>query len=240
MEKINLMNLDTKKTSVIVPFFNEEATLQDAVLDLINNNFHDEIILVNDGSTDNSLLISKQLIEKYSYIKIINNSTNKGKGYALRLGLEHVSFGVVAIFDADLEYSAEDLKIICDTMHNENYDFLSGSRFIGNKKRDNIYLRTFLANKLFSLFFSKIYKKKFTDVATCLKVFKKDLLNGVQLNSNGFEIEIELLAKLLTKVENYKEVPITYRGRSYLEGKKIKLVDGFKYIYSIIKFKWIK
>ena len=85
-----------------------------------------------------------------------------------------------------------------------------------------------------------MYRTKVTDVATCLKVFRKSLLKEITLESNGFEIEIELLAKLLFKVNNYKEVPISYRGRSYLEGKKIKFNDGFKYLYSILKYKWIK
>ncbi len=234
------MNLNTKKTSILVPFFNEEATLKDAVLDLIYNNLIDEIILINDGSTDRSLLISNELIEKYSNIKLINNNLNKGKGYALRLGLEQANYDFVGIFDADLEYSAKDLKIMCDFVHKENFDLLLGSRFIGSKHRDNIYLRTFFANKFLSLFFSKVYRTKVTDIATCLKVFRKSLLKEITLESNGFEIEIELLAKLLFKVKNYKEVPISYKGRSYLEGKKIKFNDGFKYLYAILKYKWIK
>lgn len=234
------MNLNTQKNTILVPFYNEASTLEDSVLDLINNDLIDEIILLNDGSTDGSSLISKKLADKYSYIKIINSSPNKGKGYALRLGLEQATFDIVGIFDADLEYSARDLKVICNLMHKDNLDLMCGSRFIGDQHRDNIYLRTFIANKLFSLFFSLIYGRKFTDVATCLKVFKKDLLNGVELRSDGFEIEIELLAKLLSKVQNYKEFPISYKGRSYLEGKKIKFIDGFKYIYSILKFKWTK
>ena len=231
------MNLNTKKTSIIVPFFNEEATLKDAVLDLTNSNFTDEIILINDGSTDNSVTISTELIKKYPYVKLINNIDNRGKGHALRCGLEQASFEVIGIFDADLEYSAKDLQIMCDFLHKRKFDLLVGSRFIGDKQRDNIYLRTFFANKFLSWFFSKVYKKKFTDVATCLKVFRKDLLKGITLESNGFEIEIELLAKLLPKLDSFKEFPISYKGRSYFEGKKIKLYDGFKYIFTIIKYK---
>ena len=119
----------------------------------------------------------------------------------------------------------------------KNLDLILGSRFIGNKKRKNIYLRTYFANKFLSYFFSLVNKNKITDIATCLKIFKKELLINETLKMRDFSIEIELVSKILKKTNNYLELPISYEGRTYSQGKKIKFIDGFKYINAIIKFR---
>ena len=224
-------------SSIIVPFYNEEATLEKSVFKLVNEKFNKEIILVNDGSTDKSKDIASNLEQKYDSIRLINFKENRGKGFAVKTGMQESSGDIVGIFDADLEYSTEDLNDLIEFIRKENTDFVCGSRFIGNKDRKNIYLRTFIANKLMSLLFSYVYKTKITDVATCLKVFKREIIEKIYIEKDDFSIEIELIAKVISQTSNFKEIPISYNGRSYADGKKIKFLDGFKYIFAIFKFK---
>ncbi len=222
--------------SVIVPFFNEEKTLETAVLNLLKEDFASEIILVNDGSYDESLKIATRLSKEQTSIKLIDSKENKGKGHALKLGIKESTKKYIGIFDADLEYYPKDLKKLFQEIDEKKLDLVWGSRFIGNYKRENKYIRTYFANKLLSLLFSIVHNKKVTDIATCLKVFRKDILETIELNANGFSIEVEILAKCLAKSDYFSEIPINYSARSYAEGKKIKLIDGFKYIYSIFKY----
>ena len=224
-------------SSIIVPFYNEEATLEKSVFKLVNEKFNKEIILVNDGSTDKSKDIASNLEQKYDSIRLINFKENRGKGFAVKTGMQESSGDIVGIFDADLEYSTEDLNDLIEFIRKENTDFVCGSRFIGNKDRKNIYLRTFIANKLMSLLFSYVYKNKITDVATCLKVFKREIIENINIEKDDFSIEIELIAKAISQTSDFKEMPISYNGRSYADGKKIKFLDGFKYIFAIFKFK---
>ena len=109
--------------------------------------------------------------------------------------------------------------------------------FLGSVIRKNIYFRTLYANKFLSLLFTYVYKNKITDIAVCLKVFKKEIIKSIDFEKDDFAIEVELIAKVLSKTNKYKEIPISYKGRSYKEGKKIKLVDGFKYILAIFRYK---
>ena len=231
------MSYSKNITSIIVPFYNEEASLEESVLSLISQEFKKEIILINDGSTDRSKEIGIELSEKFKYIKLIDNNRNRGKGFAVRLGIDNADGDLIAIYDADLEYSALDLSKLIERIRNENLDFVCGSRFIGNEIRKNIYFRTLYANKFLSLLFTYVYKNKITDIAVCLKVFKKEIIKSFDFEKDDFAIEVELIAKVLSKTNKYKEIPISYKGRSYKEGKKIKLVDGFKYILAIFKYK---
>lgn len=220
-----------------MPFFNEENTLEIAVTNLVNEDFASEIILVNDGSNDKSYEIATSLQNKHEFIKLIESKENIGKGHALKLGINEASKKYIGVLDADLEYSPNDLKNLFREIDINNFDIVCGSRFIGDYMRNNIYVRTYLANKFLSMFFSIIHKEKVTDIATCLKVFRKSLFDSIDLKANGFSIEVEILAKTLAKSDNFKEFPISYTARSYEDGKKIKLIDGFRYIYSILKFK---
>ena len=223
--------------TVIVPFYNEEKTLDIAVSNLVESNFVSEILLVNDGSTDSSHKLATNLAKKDEQIKVIESEQNLGKGNAVKLGITNASEKYIGILDADLEYSPNDLRTLYLKTYENKLDITCGSRFIGNDKRDNLYIRTYLANKLLSKLFSIIYRKKVTDIATCLKVFKKDIFKELILESNGFEIEVELLAKALKKSNKYDEIPIKYSARSYKDGKKIKFSDGFKYLSAMFKYR---
>ncbi len=231
------MNSSEKRASIIIPFFNEESTLEKSVISLMNEKFDKEVLLVNDGSTDKSNEIAESLANKYENVEIISFKKNNGKGFAVRQGINRATGNVIGIYDADLEYSSSDLSNLINCIFKDDLDFVCGSRFIGSKVRKNIYLRTFYANKLLSLLFTTIYKNKITDIAVCLKVFKKDLIKNINFEKNDFSIEVELIAKVLSKTNKFKELPISYEGRSYKEGKKIKFMDGFKYIFAIFKYK---
>ena len=189
-----------------MPFFNEENTLEIAVTNLVNEDFASEIILVNDGSNDKSYEIATSLQNKHEFIKLIESKENKGKGHALKLGINVASKKFIGVLDADLEYSPNDLKNLFQEIDINNLDIVCGSRFIGDFKRDNIYVRTYLANKFLSMFFSIIHREKVTDIATCLKVFRKTLFDSIDLKANGFSIEVEILAKTLSKSDNFKGI----------------------------------
>ncbi len=225
-----------KNLSVLVPFFNEEKTLFKSISNLISANVSNEIILINDNSTDNSLKIAEELVSKNECVELINSDKNLGKGNAISLGLKKVNSDFVIVHDADLEYNPIDIKKILESipkMQNTNTVVL-GSRFIGDINRENIYLRTYLANKLFSFLFSLFNNFKVSDVATCYKLISRDIYKNIEIEKNGFDFEIEILHKALEHCKYYKEVPISYSGRSYEDGKKIKLVDGFRYLKAIL------
>ena len=224
--------------TILVPFFNEETLLEKSVQRLIDTNLKiEKIILINDGSTDSSLNIASDIASKFSYVEVINNLFNQGKGSALSSAFSQVTTSHIAIHDADLEYNPEDLKKLRHKSYENNESLILGSRFIGDVDRKNIYIRTYLANKLLSLLFSLIYRVKVTDVASCYKLFPYSCFKDYEFTSSGFSIEIEILAKFLKSNNAIIEFPISYEGRSYSEGKKIGLLDGFKYIYKIIFFK---
>ena len=222
---------------VIVPFYNEKNTLSESIERLLAQHIFSEIILSDDNSNDGSDIIAKLYEKKYENIKYIKSSTNKGKGNALNNAKDYITTKFVVIHDADLEYFPEDLVEMFEKAKLNPQSLIIGSRFIGNKERVNIYRRTFIANKVMSLFFSFVHFCKISDIATCYKMLKTDTFKEIQLYENGFSIEIELVSKFLKKNKSIIEVPIKYEGRSYEEGKKIKPIDGMMYLINTIKYK---
>ena len=222
---------------VIVPFYNEKNTLSESIERLLAHHIFSEIILSDDNSNDGSDIIAKHYEDKNENIKYIKSFTNKGKGNALNNAKDHITTKFVVIHDADLEYFPEDLVEMFEKAKLNPQSLIIGSRFIGNKERVNIYRRTFIANKVMSLFFSFVHFCKISDIATCYKMLTTDTFKEIQLYENGFSIEIELVAKFLKKNKSIIEVPIKYEGRSYEEGKKIKPIDGMMYLINTIKYK---
>ena len=222
---------------VIVPFYNEKNTLAESIERLLTQNIFSEIILSDDNSNDGSDIIAKHYQDKNQNIKYIKSSTNKGKGNALNNAKDYITTKFVVIHDADLEYFPEDLVEMFEKAKLNPQSLIIGSRFIGNKERVNIYRRTFIANKVMSLFFSFVHFCKISDIATCYKMLKTDTFKEIQLYENGFSIEIEIVSKFLKKNKSIIEVPIKYEGRSYEEGKKIKPIDGMMYLINTIKYK---
>ena len=222
--------------TVLVPFYNEENTIYESVTKLISSLKLEKIILINDNSNDNSEKIALELTSKYDFIEYISSKENLGKGSAVALGLKNSNSDFIIVHDADLEYNPTDIINLINAIPDTQKEkvVILGSRFIGNIKRENIYFRTYLANKLFSYLFSIFKKFKVTDVATCYKLISKDIYKNINIEKNGFDFEIEILSKALKKCTFYAEIPINYKGRSYEEGKKIKLSDGFRYLKAIL------
>ncbi|MDA9863080.1 glycosyltransferase family 2 protein [Acidimicrobiia bacterium] len=224
--------------AVIVPFYNEENYLQKSLNRLIDYDIFDQIILVDDCSTDNSAIIANENVLKTDKIIYLKSSTNKGKGSALNLAKNIVETSHVIIHDADLEYFPEDIIEMFDCVQENQDSLILGSRFIGNKKRTNIYSRTMIANKVMSSFFSLLNNYPVSDIATCYKLMPTSFFKEMDIKENGFSIEIEILAKFLKYNKSIIEIPIRYEGRSYEEGKKIKTSDGFKYLLNTVKYRF--
>ena len=222
---------------VIVPFYNEKNTLSESIDRLLAEKIFSQIILSDDNSNDGSEKIAQQYEKNYENIKYIKSSSNKGKGNALNNAKNHITTKFVVVHDADLEYFPEDIVEMFEAAKLNPESLIIGSRFIGNKERINIYRRTYIANKLMSLFFSYVHFCKISDIATCYKMMLTDIFKEIELYENGFSIEIEIVSKFLRKYKSIIEIPIRYEGRSYEEGKKIKPKDGMMYLINTIKYK---
>ena len=223
--------------SVIVPFFDEEKTIEKSLRRLLKIEIIEQIICVNDCSKDKSLEIVEQLKKEDSRIEIISNKVNSGKGFAVTSAKDFIKTSHLAIHDADLEYFPEDLVSMWERVEKNTDSLILGSRFIESRSRKNIYKRTYIANKLMSLFFSFVNFYKVSDVATCYKLFPNKFFQSINIYEKGFSIEIELLSKFLKFNKSIFEVPIKYEGRTYSEGKKIKSKDGILYLINTIKYR---
>jgi glycosyltransferase involved in cell wall biosynthesis len=224
--------------TAVIPFYNEEDFLQDSFERLLSSGVADKILLVDDSSTDRSKEIAINIANKHSNVSYFLNKSNKGKGSALISIKEHIQTSHMVIHDADLEYDPNDLiKLKKLSIENKN-SLILGSRFIGSIERNNLYKSTHAANQFLSLLFSIINSYKITDIATCYKMFPAKFFKNTNFKEKGFSIEIEILAKFLKYNTSVFELPIHYSGRSYSQGKKIHIKDGFYYIFNIFKYRF--
>jgi glycosyltransferase involved in cell wall biosynthesis len=232
--------------SIIIPAFNEEKTilkLLDKVLSVELKNIKKEIIIINDCSTDKTKEIVLDFIKnnKNQDIKIISNNTNKGKGYSLNKGIKNANGDIIIFQDADLEYDPQEYKILIKPIIDGFADVVYGSRFQGSKPHRILFFWHTIGNK-FLTFISNVFTNlNLTDMETCYKVFKREIISQIEITENRFGIEPEITAKI-SKIKNLRlyEVGISYYGRTYEEGKKIGWKDGVRAIYAIIKFNLIK
>ncbi len=224
--------------TAIIPFYNEEDYLEDSFKRLYLSNVANQIYLVDDGSTDSSKKIALEIEKTFDNVRYFSNESNNGKGSALTLVKDHIQTSHVVIHDADLEYYPNDLHELKKISVINNNSLILGSRFSGNLKRNNLYKSTYFANKFLSFLFSLVYFYKITDVATCYKMFPAEFFKNVNLKEKGFSIEIEILAKFLKYNKSVFESSIKYSGRSYNEGKKIRIKDGFLYTINIFKYRF--
>ncbi len=225
--------------TAIIPILNEEGFLAESVNRLLQVEEISEVFLVDDCSTDNSLKIMKKIESENKRVKVFESPhpTNRGKGDTILRAREYIKSNYVVIHDADLEYNPQDIRKLFNSIKENQETFLIGSRFLKDKKVQHYY-RTYLANTFLSWLFSIVHRKKVTDIATCYKLMPSTYFKQTNFEEPGFAIEIELVAKFLKKSKNILEVPISYSARTYEEGKKIRVMDGFKYIYAIFKYKF--
>ena len=226
----------SKKLSIIIAVFNEEKTIIEIlkkIRDTKKNQFEYEVIVVNDGSTDNTFQFLDQ--NKNLYSKILNFKKNSGKGFAIKEGLKIASGEYIIFQDGDLEYDPNDLNYFCDLYAKLNPDLIIGSRFRYREYTRSHNFFNLLGNKVITLFFNFIHNCTFTDIYSCYISFKKEFLDITKLKSNGFEQQAEILGLLLKKTKKNYEIPINYSGREISEGKKIRFYHIFLVFYQIIK-----
>ena len=228
------------KLNVIIPCYNEKNTIEiiiDKVLKVNIEPHKKKIIIIDDHSNDGSRDILKKY-ENKNDIEILYHEKNFGKGKAIRSGLTKVEEGLVLIQDADLEYNPRDYKKLLKPFEEAKADVVYGSRFLGGQEYSRIhYFWHFIANKILTFFCNFFTNLNMTDMETGYKVFKKEHIDKIDLLEDSFGIEPELTIKLAKQKLRFFEVPISYNGRSYAEGKKIGLSDAFKAIYCIVKYK---
>jgi len=231
------------KLSIIVPIYNEKNTIRELVrrvngVDL--GKIKKEIILVDDCSKDGSREILKKL--KGSYKKIFHKK-NSGKGAALKTGIKSATGDFTIFQDADLEYNPSDYKKMLNYLIGKNAEVVIGTRFEGQKfalfgKRKTIHSTHWVGNKILTFVFNILYNVSLTDIEPCYKLFKSDVLKGMDIKANGFEYDIELLCKLVKKGVKIRQIPISYNPRRFEEGKKINWKDGLIAFWVIVKHRF--
>lgn len=228
-----------KKLSIVIPVFNEEATLEALVRRVYAVNLGDigkEVILVDDYSTDSSASIIQKLKKEHNDLIAIFKDCNSGKGATLREGFGHTTGDYVIVQDADLEYDPEDYNKLIAQIYDGETDVVYGSRFSGDyKDMTNLH---YFGNKLLTLFTNLLFGVKLTDMETCYKLIPGDFIRKLQIKSDRFNFEPEITAKILKSGLTITEVPISYAGRTHLEGKKITWRDGLSALTTLIYFKF--
>lgn len=244
------------KLSVIMPVYNEVATLEEIVrrvqaVDLTVNGdgsnpiigepvvLEREIVIVDDGSTDGTReILDRWQTDAHPDIRIIFHANNGGKGAALRTGFEAATGDLLVIQDADLEYDPRDYIKLLEPILEGRANVVYGSRFLGGP-RSAMSLAHTIGNKGVTLLTNLLYGTILSDMETCYKCFRRDVIAGMSLHSRRFEIEPELTAKILKQGHSIFEVPISYNGREFHEGKKLTWRDGFSAIATLIKYRFV-
>lgn len=225
------------KLSVIIPVYNEKNTIEEIIKRVLAVNTPKEVIVVDDGSTDGTTEILRKIAKK-NKIKVFFHQENRGKGAAIRTALEHVGGDYVIIQDADLEYDPEDYHQMIKPIIKGKAEVVYGSRFTGERR--NMLFWHYVGNRFLSLVTNILYNTTLSDMETCYKLFKTEIIKGLNLKAKGFEFEPEVTAKVLKKGIKIYEVPISYAGRDFSEGKKITWKAGFKALWTLIKYRFIK
>ena len=222
------------KLSIVVPAYNEEATIAELIEKVKKVQLDKEIVIVDDGSTDST----PKILESINGIKVITKP-NGGKGSAIIEGIRHVTGEVVVIQDADLEYDPEDFKVMLETMIENNADVVYGSRLLHSDYKVS-YRRFFWGGKLVTAVANILYGISISDEPTCYKMIKTDLLKSLNLQCRRFEFCPEVTAKIAKREIKIVEVPISYFPRSIEEGKKIGARDGIEAIWTLLRYKFTK
>jgi glycosyltransferase involved in cell wall biosynthesis len=224
--------MESPLLSVVMPVYNERETIEEIVSRVLAIPMRVELVVVDDCSTDGTRAQLEELQKQFGFTLLLQ-PRNQGKGAALRRGFTAVKGDIVAIQDADLEYSPEEFPSLAQLIIEGRADVVYGSRFLG---RHRVFLFThYLGNRVLTLITNVLYNTMLSDMETCYKVMRREVLDGLDLQSNGFGIEPEITAKIFRRGYRVYEVPISYDGRSYEEGKKITWKDGIVALWVLLR-----
>jgi glycosyltransferase involved in cell wall biosynthesis len=224
--------MESPLLSVVMPVYNERETIDEIISRVVALPLRVELVVVDDCSTDGTRAHLSELQKRFGFTLLLQPH-NQGKGAALRRGFAAVTGDIVAIQDADLEYSPEELPTLAELIIDGRADVVYGSRFLG---RHRVFLFThYLGNRVLTLVTNVLYNTMLSDMETCYKVMRREVLVGLDLQSDGFGIEPEITAKIFKRSYRVYEVPITYDGRGYDEGKKITWKDGLVALWVLLR-----
>lgn len=229
------------KLSVVIPVYNEAGTIEkiiDKVL-AVNTGLERELVLADDCSSDGTRDILGNLQKKHPDWKFVFHDTNMGKGAALRNGFKNATGDIIIVQDADLEYDPGDYPALLKPILDGHADVVFGSRFAGGATHRVVYFWHYLGNKFLTTLSNMMTDLNLTDMEVCYKVFKREVLRKIELKENRFGFEPEITAKVARGGWKVYEVPISYFGRNYSEGKKITWRDGLRALWCIIKYKFV-
>ena len=227
------------KLSIVIPCYNEEKTLEgcvESVLAIQDEGLELELIIVNDCSKDKSAQVAQGLVDRIPGIRLLQHDVNQGKGAALRTGIAGATGDFVAIQDADREYDPQDLKRLIVPLRDGTADVVLGSRFLSTGYHRVLYYWHSLGNRFLTTLSNMLTDLNLTDMETCYKVFRREIIQSIKIEENRFGFEPEVVAKVAQMRLRVYEMGISYRGRTYAEGKKIGMRDGWRALYCILKY----
>ncbi len=224
------------KVSVIMPVYNECDTIHEILKRVQKISAVSEIVMIDDGSTDGSREMLKELDGK-DRVKVLLHGKNSGKGAAVRTGIQNATGDVIIIQDADLEYDPNDYLALLKPIEEGRSQVVYGSRFMGSVPADFLFWSK-VGNKTLTFITNLLYNQRLTDMETCYKAFKRELMNDIPLRSRRFELEPEITSKFLKRGIHILEVPIHYDPRGFSEGKKIGIMDAAEAIWTLIRYRF--
>src|SRR5258706_7234149 len=224
------------KLSVVMPVYNEQASLHDVVSRFFAVPLEIELICVDDGSPDGSREILSELRALHPEIRVLLQPRNMGKGAALRHGIQEATGDFVIIQDADLEYDPSDYPALLHPLLEGKADVVYGSRFVGSGPHRVLYFWHFVANRILTLISNALTNMNMTDMETCYKIFRREILQSIPIEEDRFGFEPEITVKIAKRHLRVYEVGISYSGRTYEEGKKIRWTDGVYALWCLVKY----
>ena len=224
------------KLSIIIPCYNEVATISEIVKQVLAIDHQDlEIIVIDDASNDGTRELLEESVKPF-VAKIIYHKKNMGKGAALRSGFKETNGDVVVVQDADLEYNPQNIPKMLELIESDKADVVFGSRFMGGGPHRVLYFWHYMGNKFLTLLSNMFTNINLSDMETCYKMFRREIIQTIEIEENRFGFEPEITAKIARGNHRIYEVGISYSGRTYAEGKKIGWKDGVRAFYAILKY----